>query len=181
MERVRAFIDFFFTNESECLSVYLLSTDNLRRLPNELNPVLHAETILVSEGLPPVLRRWGCKVRHAGDISVLPDSFAAPLLDLTRIPAGNGRVLNLLIAYNPWDEMSAAARANTDLQSGLWVPEPVDMVIRTSGEKRLSGFLPLQCAYAELFFSRKSVNDLTASDFRRALRWYRGRQRRFGA
>lgn len=181
MERVRDFIEYFFRNESQCLSVYLLSTDNLRRPPDELNPVFQAEADLVSDGLPPMIRRWGCKVRHAGDIHLLPESFASALLRLTTAATGNARVLNLLIAYSPRDELVAATRTSADLHSALWVPEPVDLLIRTSGERRLSGFLPLQCAYAELFFSRKPINDFKTADFRRSLSWYRSRHRRFGA
>ena len=57
---------------------------------------------------------------------------------------------------------------------------PVDLVIRTSGEQRTSGFMPLQAAYAELYFSEQYFPDFSAKDFENALKEYGKRQRRFG-
>ena len=57
---------------------------------------------------------------------------------------------------------------------------PVDLIIRTSGEHRLSGFMPLQSAYAELYFAAVHFPDFTAAEFRKALEMYAERQRRFG-
>ena len=57
---------------------------------------------------------------------------------------------------------------------------PVDLLLRTGGQRRLSGFLPLQTAYAELYFLDTLWADLTADEFRGALRWFAAQERRFG-
>ena len=57
---------------------------------------------------------------------------------------------------------------------------PVDLLLRTGGQRRLSGFLPLQTAYAELYFLDTLWADLTADEFRDALRWFGAQERRFG-
>jgi len=60
------------------------------------------------------------------------------------------------------------------------VPPALDLVIRTGGQQRLSGFLPLQSAYAELWFTDRLWPDFTAADFAAALRWYAAQERRLG-
>src|SRR5262249_10201600 len=59
-------------------------------------------------------------------------------------------------------------------------PPPVDLLLRTGGQRRLSGFLPLQTAYAELYFLDTLWADLTADEFRGVLRWFAAQERRFG-
>jgi len=65
------------------------------------------------------------------------------------------------------------------ISENLWLPD-IDLIIRTGGEQRLSGFLPWQAVYAELFFVKKYLPDFTPADFEEVLNEYAGRQRRFG-
>jgi undecaprenyl diphosphate synthase len=64
---------------------------------------------------------------------------------------------------------------------GVALGPPVDLLIRTGGERRLSDFLLWECAYAELIFSRRMWPDFAAEDLAGAVREFRGRERRFGA
>jgi undecaprenyl diphosphate synthase len=81
----------------------------------------------------------------------------------------------LMSGAREFDE--AALRAALDAPD---VP-PVDLVIRTSGEQRTSGFMPLQAAYAELYFTPVHFPDFDAREFLKALQEYTERQRRFGS
>lgn len=181
MLRVLTVGNFFFHRGTQSLSVYLLSKDNLARPPADLQAALEGETLFLRDDLPCFQAKWECAVRHAGTASLLPRSYDDALVQLASKHHNASRTLFVLAAYDPWDELAAAlARDEGELMKSLWVPEPLDLIIRTSGERRLSGFLPLQSAYAELCFLRKHVNDLTTQDCGRALRWYLKRHRRFG-
>jgi undecaprenyl diphosphate synthase len=103
------------------------------------------------------------------------------------------KVINMLIGYGGRDDLMSAARSIakkfpkgnvTEEEFGNFlisrsIPE-IDFVIRTSGEKRLSGFMPWQAGYAELYFSKKLWPDFTRNDLHAALVDYSNRQRRFG-
>ena len=103
------------------------------------------------------------------------------------------KVINMLIGYGGRDDLMSAARSIakkfpkgnvTEEEFGNFlisrsIPE-IDFVIRTSGEKRLSGFMPWQAGYAELYFSKKLWPDFTRNDLHTALVDYSNRQRRFG-
>jgi undecaprenyl diphosphate synthase len=92
--------------------------------------------------------------------------------------------LRIAVDYSGRDAILAAARrvANLSRESleGALGP-PVDLLIRTGGERRLSDFLLWECAYAELIFSRRMWPDFGAADLLGAVREFRGRDRRFGA
>jgi len=89
------------------------------------------------------------------------------------------------LAYNPFDELINSLIKHNDklsdnLLSNLWVSQKLDIVVRTSGEFRLSNFLPLQSSYAELFFLQKHINDITKHDLENVLIEYSLRKRRYG-
>lgn len=99
--------------------------------------------------------------------------------------------LNILVVYSGQDEIlmaaerasKAGARRPTGkaLERFLWVKNPVDLVIMTGKERRMSNFLPYQTAYAEVVFIDKYWPDFTRGDLRRAMREYERRERRMGA
>jgi len=99
--------------------------------------------------------------------------------------------LNVLVAYGGQDELLRCVRAAGQsrlakitqklLERHLWVSRPVDLVIRTGGDHRLSNFLLYQSAYAEIAFVDKFWPDFTREDFDRCLAQYERSQRRMGA
>ncbi len=102
-----------------------------------------------------------------------------------------GQIFNLALSYGGRDEIvqglkrivrsgAGADEVNEQTISGnLWLPD-IDVIIRTGGEQRLSGFLTWQSVYAELFFVKKYLPDFTPEDFEEILADYSKRQRRFG-
>lgn len=183
MQGITQFISFMFERGVSSLCIYLLSKENLRRPPSDLDPVFASEAHFLRELLPPIVDKFNCQVIHAGQMTLLPPDYAEALARLTRSTLARGRTrLYLLAAYDPFDEI-AAARADNPHTIGiaqLWVPEPLDLVVRTSGERRLSNFLPLQAAYAEIIFTNKYFNDLCREDYAEFLQVYSSRIRRFG-
>ncbi|KUI27972.1 isoprenyl transferase [Mycobacterium sp. IS-1742] len=187
----------------EMATVYLLSTENLRRDPDELAELLEIITGVVEEICAPA-NRWS--VRTVGDLSLLGEEPARRLRDAvesTQTEATAGYLhVNVAVAYGGRQEIVDAVRALlgkklADGVSGDQLVEAVtaeaisenlytsgqpdpDLVIRTSGEQRLSGFLLWQSAYSEMWFTEAYWPAFRRVDFLRALRDYTRRDRRYG-
>jgi len=183
----------------EVVTLWLLSTDNLNRPASELTPLL-----AIIEGLVEDIAtagRW--RVHPVGALDLLPADTARALKDAaartTDVP---GLLVNVAVGYGGRREIADAVRALLhdqaakgttieDLANVLDVehiaehlytkgqPDP-DLVIRTSGEQRLSGFLLWQSAHSEFYFCEAYWPDFRKVDFLRAIRAYAARQRRFG-
>lgn len=185
----------------EMATVYLLSTENLRREQGELSCLIDIITEVVEEICAPV-NRWS--VRTVGDLELLGEDTAKRLRDAvdstSAIPASFH--VNVAVAYGGRQEIVDAVRTllAKELADGATAekmieavtiegisenlytsgqPDP-DLVIRTSGEQRLSGFLLWQSAYSEMWFTEAHWPAFRRVDFLRALRDYTRRHRRYG-
>ncbi len=186
----------------EHVTLYLLATDNLQRPSAELEPLLtiieDLATELSEDGNP-----W--RLRMVGALDTLPATTAAAMKaaqEKTQDRDG-GVEVNMAVGYGGRREIADAVRSLLyqhaaaggtieELAEILDVehiaehlytrgqPDP-DLVIRTSGEQRLSGFLLWQSAHSEFYFHDANWPDFRRIDFLRALRSYASRQRRFGA
>ncbi|WP_298748884.1 isoprenyl transferase [uncultured Serinicoccus sp.] len=183
----------------EVVTLWLLSTDNLNRPTQELGPLL-----AIIEGVVEQLAltgRW--PVRVVGALDLLPAATADRLTGAARSTgAVDGMLVNVAIGYGGRREIADAVRsllrdaaesgttleelADTvtveDIAGHLYtrgLPDP-DLVIRTSGEQRLGGFLLWQSAHSEFYFCEAFWPDFRKVDFLRALRAYAERERRFG-
>jgi short-chain Z-isoprenyl diphosphate synthase len=185
----------------EMATVYLLSTENLQRDPDELSSLIEIITDVVEEICAPA-NRWS--VRTVGDLELIGEEPARRLRDAvlsTEAAAGSFHV-NVAVGYGGRQEIVDAVRAllGKELANGatgeqlieavtaeaisenLYTsgqPDP-DLVIRTSGEQRLSGFLLWQSAYSEMWFTEAYWPEFRRVDFLRALRDYSARHRRYG-
>ena len=184
----------------EVVTLWLLSTDNLTRPQPELEALMGIieDTVngLVGQG------RW--RLHPVGALDLLPDHTARVLKEAEEATAGiDGSLVNVAVGYGGRREVVDAVRSllqehadqGTTLDELAQVvdvehiadhlytkgqPDP-DLVIRTSGEQRLSGFLMWQSAHSEFYFCEAFWPDFRRVDFLRALRAFAERQRRFGA
>lgn len=183
------------------VTCWLLSKENLSRPPGELAPYFEVLAELF-ERLPDEPAATGLRIRTIGSLDLLPDALQAAARRLAeRSPAGSRR-LTIALAYGGRQEIVDAVRdlvgklAAEGLEAAeipdhidaealaghLYtadLPDP-DLVIRTSGESRLSGFLLWQAAYAEYSFVDVYWPAFRRVDFLRALRDFTHRDRRFG-
>jgi tritrans,polycis-undecaprenyl-diphosphate synthase [geranylgeranyl-diphosphate specific] len=182
------------------LTVYAFSTENFQRSEAEVQELmtLFAENfnrILTDERV----RKHKIKVRAIGKLELLPENVRDAIAAAEEATAGHtGYALNLAIAYGGREEIVNAVRriaekarhgeistdAITDetIARHLYtngVPDP-DLVLRTSGEERISNFLLWQVAYSELYFADVYWPDFRKKDFLRAIQSYQRRQRRYG-
>ena len=182
------------------VTLWLLSTDNLQRDPAELIPLLKIIED-VAEQLSRPEEPWRLNV--VGALDLLPGTTAEALKSASERSTGKrGLTVNLAVGYGGRREIADAVRSllQEQAQAGTSIeeladiidvehiadhlytkgqPDP-DLVIRTSGEQRLSGFLLWQSAHSEFYFCDALWPDFRKVDFLRALRDFSERQRRFG-
>jgi short-chain Z-isoprenyl diphosphate synthase len=181
-------------------TVWLLSTENLRRDAEELAALLDVIHEVVAELCAPD-KNW--QVQIVGALELLPEEFATNLVHSAKQTVGRtGNHVNVAVGYGGRQEISDAVRslvaeklseglADKELVESIDVagigehlytsgqPDP-DLVIRTSGEQRLSGFLLWQSVHSEIWFTEAYWPEFRRVDFLRALRDYAARHRRFG-
>lgn len=151
----------------QTVSVYNLSRANLGRRDDELEAVYSASTHFFSTLIPANFDRTTCGVRIHGDLDLLPAGYVAAARSVEQTMTGDEFLINILAAYDAADELRAAHRRaqqdGCDITAALEIGD-VDMVIRTTPEPLLSGFLPLQTQYAKLMFLSTPLNDLRRAD-----------------
>ncbi|MCV7150618.1 undecaprenyl diphosphate synthase family protein [Mycolicibacterium pyrenivorans] len=147
----------------QTVSVYNLSRANLARRDDELDAVYAASAHFFSALLPAHFDPAACSVRLHGDRSLLPEKYLTAAHDSEMSMTGDEFRINILAAYDAGDELRAAheraQREGCDITKSFDIGE-VDMIIRTTSEALLSGFLPLQSQYAQLNFLTTPLNDL---------------------
>lgn len=183
----------------EVVTLWLLSTDNLNRPAAELEPL-----VAIIEGVVVELagrRRW--RINPVGALTMLPERTQQVLREAADDTADvEGLIVNIAVGYGGRQEIAEAVRSllRTQAAEGMSIeelaeiidaehiaqhlytkgqPDP-DLVIRTSGEQRLGGFLLWQSAYSEFYFCEAYWPDFRRVDFLRALRDYATRDRRMG-
>jgi undecaprenyl diphosphate synthase len=180
------------------LTVYMFSTENWNRPGDELDDLFATMAEVITRSAE-WLHGCGVRIRWAGRRDRLDPSLASLLALFESMTSNNTALtLTLCIDYGGRDELAAAARAlaaeavagairpeeigPADLARHLYTPElpDVDLLIRTSGEHRISNFLPWQLAYAELVFDPALWPDFGLSTLRRAIADYARRRRTFG-
>jgi short-chain Z-isoprenyl diphosphate synthase len=183
----------------EVVTLWLLSTDNLSRAASELDPLLRIIEETVRE-----LATHNWRINAMGALDLLPADTARALKDASDATAGRtGLLVNVAVGYGGRREIADAVRSllqshatkGTTIEELAEVldvehiaehlytagqPDP-DLVIRTSGEQRLGGFLLWQSAQSEFYFCDAYWPAFRRVDFLRALRSYADRNRRFGA
>jgi undecaprenyl diphosphate synthase len=176
------------------LAVYAFSTENWTRPPDEVTDLMEIFGETIERELPD-LAEQGVRTRFVGRRDRVPASLREQMEHLERETEGNDTLL-LWIAfdYGGREEMIHVARRLVEegvpaeqideaaLAARLYAPElpDPDLLIRTSGELRLSNFFLWQLAYAELVFVDTLWPDFGEDDLRRAVAEYSGRRRRFG-
>ena len=182
----------------EALSLYAFSTENWKRSATEVNALMSLLLEYFTSEIDELDEKNVC-IRIMGEKSALPGPQQDVLVEAERRTADNtGLKLNIAINYGARDEILRAVRAlaqkardgaidpdaitAADFEAQLYTHDlpDVDLLIRTSGEMRLSNFLLYQCAYAEMTFPTVLWPDFTLDDYHSALEAFGKRDRRFG-
>ena len=183
----------------QALTLYAFSTENWQRPQTEISGLMHLLRRFLDSERQTLLENE-IRLNAIGQVDRLPEAVRRDLEDVMAATAANRKMtLNLALSYGSRAEIvdmvrqiAAAAKSGT-LDPDAVTPELVaehlytrglpdpDLLIRTSGEMRISNFLLWQIAYAEIFFTSTLWPDFGAEEFVRILKDYQSRERRFGA
>ena len=182
----------------EALTIYAFSTENWNRSKEEVGALMQLILDFFKSEIDE-LDEKNVRILILGEKDVFPDKQREVLIEAERRTGDNtGLTLNICLNYGGRAELVRAAKSIVeDVQAGrlsldkvdettisdrlYTANQPdVDLMIRTSGEMRLSNFLLYQCAYAEFLFPKVLWPDFTVQDYDEALLAYGGRERRFG-
>lgn len=181
----------------EALTVYAFSTENWRRPQDEVDAIMDLLRKYLHDAFG--FKGENIRVRFIGDRSRLAGDIVALMCEIEQTSKDNtGLILNVALNYGGRDEIArAAARIAADAASGALRPQevdeavferytdtagqpPVDMILRPSGEQRISNFLLWQCAYSEFIYMDTLWPDFTPKLLDEALEEFARRKRRFG-
>lgn len=180
-----------FDEGVEAVSLYAFSTENWSRPKEEIDTIFDL--------LEKFLRRYENKLVNerirliiSGDLSEISEKLRNRSISVMKnTERFVGKTLNIAINYGGRAEIVRAAKllsetgepiTEENLAGRLYTTElpDIDLVVRTSGESRLSNFFLWQCAYAELYFTDVLWPDFKTEELKKALEWFAGRKRRFG-
>ncbi|MDQ3159180.1 MAG: polyprenyl diphosphate synthase [bacterium] len=174
------------------MTAYIFSNENWNRTEEEVGYLMKLMLKTVEKYLDEIHEK-GIKILILGRKNGLRSDVQKALDKVTEKTKDNTRAtLALCFNYGGKEEIVDAVNASIakgttevsteNIEQNLYSPEvpPVDLIIRTSGEKRTSGFMLWRAAYSELYFVDKYWPDFTVNDFKDALDWYTNRERRFG-
>ena len=176
------------------LTIYAFSTENWGRPPEEVKGLMYILQDVIDHELNE-LHKEGVQLRHIGRLEKLNPRIQKKVLKAIELTKNNDRlILNVAFNYSGRDEIVYAIQqiinagiSSKDVTDEMvnrhlftaGVPDP-DLIIRTSGELRLSNFLIWQAAYSEWYISPKFWPDFDKEEYRRALESFASRDRRYG-
>ncbi|MBL7810650.1 MAG: isoprenyl transferase [Bacteroidetes bacterium] len=180
------------------LTLYAFSTENWNRPEAEVNALMEL-LVQTIKGETPTMMENGIRLQAIGNIEKLPPGCNKQLQETVNTTKDNKRMtLILALSYSGrWDIIEAVRKIADQVKSGTIQPEEIneevlgaalntaaypnpDLLIRTSGEHRISNFLLWEIAYSEFHFTPVLWPDFTPDDLYKAVLDYQGRQRRFG-
>ncbi|MGP1484798.1 MAG: polyprenyl diphosphate synthase [Campylobacter sp.] len=186
---VEEICEFCINNNIEILTIYAFSTENWKRPKNEVDFLMDLLLkFLVSKR--DIFLKNGIIFNTIGQISVFNDNLKKEIENLKILTKQNKKLkLNLAINYGSKDEIIRAIKKlnesnleinEQNLMQNLDEAKPVDLLVRTGGEMRLSNFMLLQAAYAELAFTQTLWPDFKAQELAHIVQNFKNKNRRFG-
>jgi undecaprenyl diphosphate synthase len=189
VEAVRAIVRAAGDLGLECLTLYAFSSENWRRPEEEVSDLMGLMKRFIASDLEDFAAS-GIKLKIIGDISRFDAEARAMIDDAVARTTGGTRTLAVALGYGAQDEIVRAAKAAAAdgeitaeaIEAHLDTADlpPLDLLIRTSGEVRLSNFLLWQAAYAEMLFVDTLWPDFSPEHLAAALADFGKRERRFG-
>jgi len=190
VEAVRRLVRAYRRLNLQCLTLYAFSSENWKRPQDEIADLMSLLRRFIKNDLPEFIAN-GVRLKIIGDYKALDGDIVDMLEDALERTKGGSIILAVALNYGSQQEIARAA-ALAAAETGGVTPEaiserldtadlpPLDLLIRTSGEVRLSNFLLWQAAYAEMYFTDVLWPDFTPAHLEQALASFAGRERRFG-
>jgi len=195
LENIKKIGDWCRKKGVKILTLFVFSTENWHRPINEVKYLMRLLADSLSKDNVEKLHKDGIKIKIIGQRKNLSKDFQKTIKEAEEITKHNKKgILNLALSYGGRAEIIEAVKRiirkkispnkidEKSFEKNLWTEDepPLDLIIRTGGEKRISNFLIWQAAYSELYFSNKYWPDFNKKDLEAAFRDYSLRQRRYG-
>ncbi|MEW6714283.1 MAG: isoprenyl transferase [Nitrospirota bacterium] len=194
VKRVNEIVEVSIEKKLKALTFYTFSMENWQRPRAEVNALMRLLSVYLKSEMKRLVDK-NVVFRAIGDIKKLPEGVQKLIRDFEKLSKNNtGLLLTSALSYSGREEIVNAVKNMLSnnvrpekvdekiLESYLYtagIPDP-DLIIRTSGEMRLSNFLLWQSAYAEFYFTNTLWPDFGREEFISAIKEYQGRERRFG-
>jgi undecaprenyl diphosphate synthase len=190
VEAVRALVRALRTTGLEVLTLYAFSSENWKRSEDEISDLMGLMRHFIRTDLKEFVEN-DVRLKIFGDYRKLPDDIVAMVDDaVARTASGKSGILAVALNYGSQQEIARAASAAAakgpitadSISAELDTADlpPLDLLIRTSGELRLSNFMLWQASYAELYFTDTLWPDFTVNHLQEAIAQFANRERRFG-
>jgi len=193
VKAVRKAVEFSYKNGIKILSLFAFSTENWRRPNDEVMFLMNLFKETIDREFDELIEK-GIKIKFLSRRDELPD-FVIQRIDRSEEKSKNNEKMNLLIALNYGGRYDIVQAVNKIVEKGvekideeefseylLTYPfKDPDLLIRTSGEMRISNFFLYQISYTELYFTEKLWPDFDENDFEEAIKVYSRRKRKFGS
>ncbi len=199
-QKLEDFLRWCWRLDIKIVTLYGFSTENYKRSEDEVDYLMDLILRKLKQyQVDPVIRQEGVKIKVIGQRENLSDEMIEEIRKTEELTNDHDRFqLNIAVSYGGRAEIvDAVKKIGEEIRDGKMTPEEVDentfssylytegipdpdLIIRTSGEERLSGFLLWQSAYSELYFTEVYWPAFRMIDFWRAIRVYQQRERRFG-
>jgi len=170
--------------EVDEISLYLCSIDNMDRTDETINLIYEFMRKLWHIKKQPkyedVVNKYLCdiKINIIGEVNKLPNDIQEICKELELINKNSKYILNIAMAYDyNKDIINHGVNENPNYNR---IQSNIDLIIRSGGEKRLSGFFPTKIMYSELFFEKKLWPDMNLQRINKIIKLYKQRNRRFG-
>ena len=172
---------------------YVFSTENWKRPKKEVDALMKLLDEYLDECKETVMKKDdGIRFIFIGDKSIFADHLRTKMEELEKLTEGKPRIVNLAINYGGRDELVNAFNvliaegkrkiSEQDISNAIYTKAspPLDMIVRTGGDIRISNFLLWEAAYAELYFTDTLWPDFSKKDIDKAINEFNNRNRRFG-
>ncbi|NIO21822.1 MAG: di-trans,poly-cis-decaprenylcistransferase [Candidatus Aenigmarchaeota archaeon] len=194
-KKIEEFLDWCLEYDKiKTVSVFALSTENLNRTKEELGHLWKIYKNQLFRSLSSEkIRKREIKVNVFGTENIWREDVRQAARDTMKLTAQYSRkVINILLSYGSKFEIVNAIKKIAEkgikrtriaeglLDKYLWVSQPVDLIIRTGDQQRLSNFLLYQSAYAEIYFSKTMWPEFSKKEFEKIMKWYFKQKRKFG-
>ena len=193
VKAVRRAVEFSYNNGIKILSLFAFSTENWRRPNDEVMFLMNLFKETIDREFDELIEK-GIKIKFLSRRDELPD-FVIQRIDRSEEKSKNNEKMNLLIALNYGGRYDIVQAVNKIVEKGvekideeefseylLTYPfKDPDLLIRTSGEMRISNFFLYQISYTELYFTETLWPDFDENDFEEAIKVYSRRKRKFGS
>ncbi|MCX8191058.1 MAG: polyprenyl diphosphate synthase [Candidatus Aenigmarchaeota archaeon] len=199
-KKLQEFLEWCLEAGIPTVSIYTLSTENLNRPKKELTEIFkifeeYIDGLIDKRENFSILEKYEVKIRFVGELNSLPRPLLRAMYKVMEKTAKyQKRILNFLVAYGGKSELVNAFKKvaaevikkgkieirEKDIERNLYVPTPLDLIIRTGGYQRLSNFLLWQASYAEIYVTKTLWPDFSKKEFMKILKWYSRQKRNFG-